>query len=492
MSVRSATSLPRPSADARASWTAQVSGAWSRFLATLLLEIRLNLTTPGPWLVGVVLAGFGYVAVRTAPEAASVPLAWILSAEIGPLAVVLLAFVAASFAHRPARYEMNELLESKRVASEELILGRWLGMVVGIAVPLLLQYGATMLAQEGEHKSPLVAAAYAASFARLFPSALLLGTLAFALVTLTRVLILGGGLAGLAWFVLYFGQSFYPSSFRPDLSQNATVTLGQTATLLLIVLTAFRGQRRAKRAPSAYVFGISAGLLGIATLLTAIVNGQTMPSGRTATATWERLRDGRIRRQDPLPNLAWVDTRGERVSLAGSRGRPLLLVLVQPKDTGLLALLRRLDAVQKEFGTDKLGVLPLVLSEDLGTAKLLADLSGTALGLVSEWGRPGGRTFKPDEPGSSTAWVFGIDGTPRAVLIRPDGTRSGREIRLEPEAADDLRQQVRRAIAGETEEDEPEPPANPGASLPPGITPPGATPPGGMPAGNAPAPGSGG
>src|SRR5687767_2193512 len=66
-----------------------------RIGSTALLETRLNLASPGPWIVGGVLAALGYLTVRTAPDASSFPLAWGLSHDIGPLALALLLFMSA-------------------------------------------------------------------------------------------------------------------------------------------------------------------------------------------------------------------------------------------------------------------------------------------------------------------------------------------------------------------------------------------------------------
>jgi len=269
VSTLAAGSAPARRAPLRPSSFAAGRAALGRLAATAWLEVRLNLGVPAPWLIGVVLGGFGYLAVRTAPDATSFPLAWALSREIGQFAVLLLALLAASFAYRPIRYDMTELLDSKRTGSEELILGRWLGMVAGIAAPVLFWYAVTAAAQHLEGKGAVEPLAYAHSVARLAPSALLLSTLAFSLVTLTRVLILGGGLAGLAWFVLYFGHAFYPTSLRPDLSQNAPVILGLTAALLLAMLAAYQGRRRAKGAVSTYLLGWSAAAAAFGALIGA-------------------------------------------------------------------------------------------------------------------------------------------------------------------------------------------------------------------------------
>src|SRR3954447_23103441 len=105
------------------------TGALQRIRATTLLEIRLNLLSPGPWIMGLVLAVLGYLAVRTSTDPTAFRLGWALSYDLGPLSVVLLLFLAASLAHRPERCDVTELLDSKLVGSEELIFGRWLGMV---------------------------------------------------------------------------------------------------------------------------------------------------------------------------------------------------------------------------------------------------------------------------------------------------------------------------------------------------------------------------
>ena len=224
--------------------------AWGRAWGTALLEIRLNLSGPGPWIMAVVLALFGVATVWMATDNASFPVAWILSHKIGPLVSVLLLFLAASLAHRPQRYDLTELLDSKVVAGEELIFGRWLGMMTAILIPVALGYVAAMIGQAVHSKSPVEPLAYLRSLGRLLPPILFFCTLAFCLVTVTRVLVLGAGLAGLVWFGLHFGEDVLPTPLRIDLSQNNGVFLGLTVLALLVMLVGYRGTRREKRAKS--------------------------------------------------------------------------------------------------------------------------------------------------------------------------------------------------------------------------------------------------
>src|SRR5579884_637234 len=83
--------------------------ALGRAWGTALLEIRLNLSSVGPWIMAVVLAIFGGATVWMAADNSSFPVGWILSTKIGPLVCVLLLFLAASLAHRPQRYDLTEL-----------------------------------------------------------------------------------------------------------------------------------------------------------------------------------------------------------------------------------------------------------------------------------------------------------------------------------------------------------------------------------------------
>src|SRR5947209_2078012 len=106
-----------------------VRASAGRSWGTAILEVRLNLMSPAPWVIGVVLGAFGYLVVRTAPDDTSFALGWALSHDLGPLAEILLLFLAASLAYRPQRYDVTELHDSKLIGSEELVFGRWLGMI---------------------------------------------------------------------------------------------------------------------------------------------------------------------------------------------------------------------------------------------------------------------------------------------------------------------------------------------------------------------------
>jgi hypothetical protein len=420
-----------------------------RTAATALLEIRLNLLTPAPWIVGLILAAFGYLAVRTAPDASSFPLAWVLSYEIGPLTVVLLLFLAAALANRPQRYDVTELLDSKVVGSEELIFGRWVGMVAAVMVPLGIQYGVTMLGQVIHAKPAVLPLAYFLSLVRLMPAVLFFTTLAFCLVTVTRVLVLGAGLAALLWFALYAGTTYYPTVFRIELSQNAGVYLGLTATVLAAMLLGYRGRRRAKRAPVTYALGAGAVLLFLITAVGAAWLSLAMPGKARAAEDWRRLRGARREQSDPLPNFAWVDLQGRRVSLAELRGRHALLVFFQPRDGGLLPLLGRLGELRKEFAAEKLEVIGVCLSEDLNAARHAVRVAGADLPVVAEWGKPIGDQFEPEKPASVAAWALRVAGTPLSVVVDPQGKEIRRGLPLDEKGWSDLKKRLRAAIKGE-------------------------------------------
>ena len=426
---------------------AALAASLNRVVATALLEIRLNLGSPAPWVVGLALAALGYLIVPTAPDQSSFFLSWALSHELGPLSGVLLLFLAASLAHRPQRYDVAELQDSKRVASEELIFGRWLGLVVTLAVPLLIQYLATIIGQMIHSKNAVSLVVYATSFGRLFPSILLLGTLSFCLVTLTRVLVLGAGLAGILWFVLYFGRTFYSSALRLDLTQNRVTVLAFTAAVLLWMLAGYRGRRRAKKAPISYVLGWSAALLFTVATLHAAWAHLALPGKASTVEAWNRL--GKLEVQDgqPLPDFAWTDQRGKRISLAGLRGAPALLVVLTPKDTGVVSLLERLARLQEEFTDRGLRVTAVFLSEDTVAAEDAVRQAGKkaagVLAVVTDWGEPGEGEFDAARPTTVFGRKLEIGRTPAPVLLDEDGKVVKRDLPLDVAAWDDLREQLR-------------------------------------------------
>ncbi len=449
--------------------------AGQRCQATALLEARLNLATPAPWVMGLVLAALGYLTARTQPDPSSFPIAWDLSHQVAPLAAILLLFLTASLAHRPVRYEVTEITDSKLTGSEEIILGRWMGMVVAVLVPLALEYAAAMAGQKIHAKPPVQLEVYALSFIRGLPPILFLTTLAFCLVVLTRVLVLGAGLAGLLWFALYSGRALYPSAFRIDLSQNAGLFLGLTLATLLGMLLGYQGRRRAKAAPAT---------VALASLLVLCLTGSAVHAGWLAlalpgkervAASWKRL-GNRHRRGAPVPNFAWVDTRGHRVSLATQRGRPLLMVFFQPKDGGVPAMLTRLSGLPAHFAQDELRVVGICLSEDLNGADDVSRLARTEFPVVTDWGGPSSGDFNVREPHSVLAWSLGINTTPLALLLDEDGREITRGLPLDERSWENLKLEIRRSLDGETD-----PTAGISGSgpdgAPEGLTPGGSTPP---------------
>lgn len=446
---------PRPGGAALARGAAAFLGALARLLGTAWLEIRLNLFSPAPWIVGGLLATFGYLAVRTSPEPSSFALGWALSREIGPLAAVILAFLAAALANRPQRYDVTELLDSKLAASEEIVAGRWLGMLVALHAALATEFAVTIAAQLIHTKAPVLAEAYALALLRMLPPVLFLSTLAFCLVTVTRNLILGAGLAGLVWFVLYFGSTDFPTVFRIDLSQNALFYYALTAAALLLMLLTYRAGRRAKRSFSTRLL---ASALALAVTLTVLLGGWAtlaLPGRRTALAAWERL-ERPLRENERVPNFAWTDTSGRRVSLAGLEGRPAVIAFIGPRDNGLFPLLRRLSALRQEFAKEQVGVLAVCISDDLNVAGQAARLAGADVPVVTDWGLLYNGTFEERNPCSALAWKLNIRSTPTAMLLGADGRIRNRTIATDEASLPELKTEIREALAGRDPEPETE------------------------------------
>ena len=421
-----------------------------RLLGTALLETRLNLLTPAPWVMGIVLAAFGYLAVRIATDPSSFALGWILSHDLGPLTAILLLFLAASLAHRPQRYEVTELQDSKLAASEEIIAGRWLGMLPALFVPLLLQYLTTLIGQKLYAQNTVLPLAYAYSFWHQLPSVLFLTTLAFCLVALTRVLILGAGLAGLLWFVLYFGQAYYPSVGRVELSQNAAVFVGLTASCFGLMLLCYRGRRRAKRAPVTYGLALVTCVFFGATAIHALWVGLAVPSKGQTLDLWQRLQTGNTKKGGALPNFAWTDAQGQRISLAELRGQPTLMIFFQPKDSDLLPLLRRMAQLRTEFASNGLNLLGICFSEDLRGGAEAMHLAGVraapGLDVVTDWGDAIKGDYNPQHPASVVSGALHIANTPAALLIGADGTEVTRDLPLDETAWADLKLRLGAAL----------------------------------------------
>ncbi|MFN3647941.1 MAG: hypothetical protein ACK47B_00060 [Armatimonadota bacterium] len=443
----------------------RTAGFLARLLATARLEARLAIGSPAPWVVGAILGLLGYIAVRAAPDPASFPIGVTLSQELGPLAGALLLFLAASFAHRPVRYEVTELQDTKRAGSEELLLGRWLGMAAGVLVPLLVEYAVAMAAQKYHSDQPVVPAAYLGSLLRQLPPVLFLTTLSFSLVASTRVLVLGAGLAGLLWFAIFFGESYYPTVLRIQLSQNAPVFLGLTATVLLTMLWGYQGGRRVRGSRVGRLLGAAAVLALCATSLRGVYQSLALPGKHSAVATWQRLRDSRRLPEDPPPNFAWTDIEGRRVSLATLRGEPALVVFFQPKDGELISLLRRLAALRREYAPRGLEVLAVCLSEDLHLARDAARLAGAPLTrelpIVTDWGLPNADGFPMEKPPSVVSRALRIGATPTALLFDPEGREIQRGLPVDAASQDQLKLRLEAVLKGDySAPPEPEQPEN--------------------------------
>jgi len=337
--------------------------------------------------------------------------------------------------------------------------------VAGVLAPLLVEYGVTALGQRIHAKPPVVAAGYFYSLARLLPSVLFFATLSFMLVNLTGILVLGAGLTALLWAVILFGRDLLPTTLWMDLAQNGPVYLGATLGLLLLLLLTYRSTRRARRNRLAPVLTGLITVILTATLLRAAWAEQVLPGRRSAVSTWQRLRvpalapgafarggpggRGGFRRR-PVPNLAWTDLHGKRLSLAALRGKPALVVLFQPHDSELLSLLHRLSELRQEFPADRLGMIVLCMAEDLEIAREAAALAGPAvsrtLPVVTDWGVPlsQNQTFYDDrKPTSVAAFQLRVQGSPVALLLDRDGREQTRDLPLDAAGWQDLRVRVR-------------------------------------------------
>lgn len=423
-----------------------VGQAAQRCVATALLETRLNLASPAPWVMGLVLGALGYLTARTQPDPSSFPISWDLNHSLGPLAAVLLLFLAASLAHRPVRYEVTEIQDSKATGSEEIVFGRWLGMLTAVLVPLVLEFVAAMAGQKIHARPPVQLEVYALAFVRGLPPILFLTTLAFCLVVVTRVLVLGAGLAGLLWFALYSGKALYPSVLRIDLSQNATVFLGLMTTALLGMLLGYQSRRRARRSLARPVLGTSAVLLFAATCIHAAWIFLALPGKASAAASQRRLR---VRHRDgrgPTPNFAWVDSRGKRVSLAQMRGKPLFIVFFQPKDGGLTALLGRLSTLPADVEEPDLQILGVCLSEDLNGARDASRFATVKFPVVTDWGGVTAGEFNPREPHSVMAWSLEVNATPLSLLLDDEGKVIKRGLALDERSWDNTKFEIGKAL----------------------------------------------
>lgn len=447
-----------------------VLGSLQRITTTAAVELRLNVLTFAPWVIGLVLAALGYLTVRMSPDQSSFPLSWAISHDIGGLAAVLLLFLAASLAHRPSRYEVNEILDSKPVASEELILGRWLGMVGALLVPLGLLFATMMIGQKVHAKPPVQPFTYLLALERMAPPILFLTTMSFCLVTLTRVLVLGAGISGLIWFSLGMGQVFYPTAFRMELTQNAPTYLGLTLTMILVMLLTCQGRRRRKQDPRTYALATLTVLAFLATTIGAAWSSMAMPGRASTVATWRRIGERRVEGSQLPPNFAWHELDGRRVSLASLRGKHVLLVLFQPKDGGLLPLLKRLGALRREFQPKGMDVLALCLSEDLNAGRYAARLARSSVPVAAEWGGPSrGDNFDPRQPPSVLAWTFRVNATPLAIVLGPNGHEIQRNLPLDEPNLPQLKLRLQGILDGEAAPEEA--PAIPGVgSILPGGT----------------------
>ena len=125
----------------------------------------------------------------------------------------------------------------------------------------------------------------------------------------------------------------------------------------------------------------------------------------------------------------------------------LLLVLVQPRDAGLLPALQRIDTVRQQFPAQDLGVLGVFVSEDLNASRHAALMSPVGFPLVTDWGTLRSDNFDPNHPSSVAAWAYHVGRTPEVILVGRDGRELARDIPLDDE--DVLKAKLDAAVAGE-------------------------------------------
>ena len=132
-----------------------------------------------------------------------------------------------------------------------------------------------------------------------------------------------------------------------------------------------------------------------------------------------------------------------------------MLVLFQPKDGGLLPLLKRLGDLHSEFQPKGMDILAVCLSEDLNAGRYAARLSRTTVPVAAEWGGPApGDGFDPRRPPSVLAWSLRVNATPLAIVLGPDGREIQRNLPLDEPNLPQLKLRLQGILKGEAAPEE--------------------------------------
>jgi len=455
-------------------------------------EYRLGVRTAFFWIMAGILLLFDLLLLaegRATPLAAS----WFLAHQVFPVTSLLILFFVAAAGNRLERERVTEVALSRWISSEELVLARFGGILalvltlVGIQllgggvvrylvagpnepIPEGLRGGAYLI-QHLSHffrDSDLLARPYRQAFWQGFPGFLFFSALAYGLALIGRTALVGA-MAALYWFAVVAGRNFMPRPLNWTLSQNGGPYLYVGLACLILTMVGYERRRRRRGAPYARWLGWLAGGALLLAVLTALKTA-LLAQDWLLLATDYRPRYARQRVEvgSRVPNYAWLDQKGRRVSLGGLRGQMVLLAFWEPGDKELQATLKRLAGWWKDFHGRGLAIIGVGLSDDWYVARqvarseelpfpLVVDLRNVRLAERSEEpgpelspeavGPPGGR---PDREVSPLAVALGVQGG-EAVLLDREGRWCEGKLRLGREAAKETRQILEKYLGGRGE-----------------------------------------
>jgi len=427
----------------------KIGSAIVRILGQAGYEFRLGRRTLFFWLLLAFLVLLDFLRLLDGRDVESSTIGWYFSGELLPLTALLVVFFVAFAAHRLERDEVNEVAFARWIGSEELVVARFLG-IFGLALALLVgQLLGLALLQGLIARTNLIALAYVHAFLRSVPPLFFLSALAYLLSLLGHNQIVGS-LAGLYWLVIMGGAKYFPTAFNFFLSQNGPLHL--LAGLFLLALTAF-WYERPRRGRQSRLGGWTLAL-GTAALLLALVRGTV---AALVTQEWPLVVSDYRRNYaetsvgvgQSVPNYAWTDHRGQRVSFATLKGQPVLLLFWSPEDKEVPSLLCRLGALRRVWAGKKLEVLAVCVSEDGNLARHFATENKLSFPLVTDLENlrepPHRNSYSP------VARAFGGGGTPRGFLINAQGILTRGELPLDKDQAEELKSVLEEWLAPKEE-----------------------------------------
>ncbi len=364
-------SAPQPRAMAHTG-----AGLWTLVRTEFLLNVRGAGWLVMALLLSVVMAASVYLSRQLSPYMVAVA-PQMAEQTRGVLETLLLAMtplVVAGAALREHRFGMDELIQSKPPSSQALVWTKFAGIYLSLLALALVAACAAAATCAAIYWPDVPLAALLRAAARVALPMLFLAALSFALVTATGSALVAGLVVALHLGVGMAASAYLMPAVRYTLTPyHASYALIGLAIVGLVAGTWLRGRDTGVRVPASLVAAAACLIAGLAS--NAVAAGRW--GGYSMEPPTPQVRPAE--RGKPSPDLLtarWTGMDGRPVSLAGSAGKPLLLVVWSESAADSASVAASVEEGWRAAGPGRVGFATVCLCGDAYRAADLAAAAG--------------------------------------------------------------------------------------------------------------------